>query len=131
MNVSLEITTPSPEPEPEPKPDNDNDDIIPAEIPKATASGMFGGIANQAPQTSDQSAKKGKDKNGEDFVGKAVKFPSGRMGTVIAQRPPMAFVLCDFGDYDMEGEDNKEGSINLLGRRTTAMPLLIAFVSLP
>ena len=129
MNVSLEITTPSPEPEPEPEPDND--DIIPAEIPKATASGMFGGIENQVPQTSDQSAKKGKDKNGEDFVGKAAKFPRGGMGTVIAQRPPMAFVLCDFGDYDMEGKDNKEGSINLLGRRTTAMPLLIAFVRMP
>ncbi len=102
------------------------DGVVAEEVAKSSASGMFGGIANQA-KIGGAAAKGAGGQNtnkkatqGEDFIGKAVVFPNGGKGTVIAQRPPMAFVLCDFGEYDpTSADDSKEGSISVLGTRTT------------
>eukprot|EP00557_Chaetoceros_sp_GSL56_P003833 CAMPEP_0176498748 /NCGR_PEP_ID=MMETSP0200_2-20121128/12508_1 /TAXON_ID=947934 /ORGANISM="Chaetoceros sp., Strain GSL56" /LENGTH=702 /DNA_ID=CAMNT_0017897019 /DNA_START=181 /DNA_END=2286 /DNA_ORIENTATION=- len=74
-------------------------------------SGMF---ANVSPMV--KAAKKSIE--GEDFIGKTVVFPHGRTGTVIAQRPPIAFVICDFGIYDSEG-NVEDRTISILGTRTT------------
>ena len=63
----------------------------------------------------------------EDLTGKSVQFSNGRKGTIIAQRPPMAFVLCDFAEWDESnissndnngnGEENVE-VISILSSRT-------------
>ncbi len=97
--------------------------VVAEEVQKSTASGMFGGIANKA-KIGGASGTGGQNTNkkaiqGEDFIGKAVVFPNGGKGTVIAQRPPMAFVLCDFGEYDPESYRDEEESISVLGTRTT------------
>ena len=68
---------------------------------QASSTGMFGGIASQA-KINTPKRNTNKSQQGEDFVGKAVVFKDGRVGTVIAQRPPMAFVTCDFGEWDSE-----------------------------
>lgn len=78
---------------------------------KSSETGMFGGIASQA-----QSAVKKKSQNnlqGEDFIGKAVVFPNGERGTVIAQRPPMAFIMCDFASVE-----NQDAKVSILGTRS-------------
>ena len=80
------------------------------EVPKSSESGMFGGSAPKA--------KSKKPTQGEDFIGKMVQFPGGRKGTIIAQRPPMAFVMCDFGDWDDDAERG-HGSIDILQTRTS------------
>lgn len=74
-------------------------------------SGMFANVAPLA-----KTLKKSIE--GEDFIGKAVVFPGGKTGTVIAQRPPIAFVICDFGNYD-NGEHVEDKTISILGTRTT------------
>jgi F0F1-type ATP synthase, alpha subunit len=73
-----------------------------------------GMLANVAPLAKPSK----KSIEGEDFIGKAVVFPDGRKGTVIAQRPPIAFVICDFGNYD-NGDHAEDKTISILGTRTT------------
>jgi F0F1-type ATP synthase alpha subunit len=86
------------------------------DVPKSSESGMFGGIASQ---TKTRQAKQSqKSTQGEDFIGKAVVFEDGRKGTIIAQRPPMAFVMCDFGEWE-SGSDDESGSISILRQRST------------
>lgn len=41
---------------------------------------------------------------GEDFTGKTVLFSGGKSGVIVAQRPPMAFVICDFSSYNTESD---------------------------
>lgn len=53
---------------------------------------------------------------GDDFMGKTVEFNDGRKGMIVAQRPPMAFVLCDFPEFDTE---NAEEEINVLSTRSS------------
>jgi len=62
-----------------------------------------------------------KSMQGEDFIGKAVVFHNGRKGTIIAQRPPMCFVLCEFGEWDEQVNENEvqEEAISILGMRST------------
>jgi len=78
--------------------------------------GMFGGTSQQ-----NSSSKKGLQ--GEDFTGKSVRFHNGRTGTIVAQRPPMAFVICDFGDWEVNKNDDnnseEEETISILNTRTT------------
>lgn len=77
----------------------------------SSETGMFGKVVppSKIPKAPSQS-------QGEDFIGKAVIFPDGRRGTVIAQRPPIAFVVCEFGDYDQSLRDK---TISILGTRTS------------
>lgn len=79
---------------------------------KSSETGMFGGIASQA----QPAVKKNSQNNlqGEDFIGKAVVFPNGERGTVIAQRPPMAFIMCDFASVE-----NQDAKVSILGTRST------------
>lgn len=78
--------------------------------------GMFGSTAST--NTPTPKPKQNKSSQGEDFIGKAVVFEDGRTGTVIAQRPPMAFVICDFSSYEAD-EIPHDLAISILGRRTT------------
>lgn len=78
--------------------------------------GMFGSTAST--NTPTPKPKQNKSSQGEDFIGKAVVFEDGRTGTVIAQRPPMAFVICDFSSYEAD-EIPHDQAISILGRRTT------------
>lgn len=89
---------------------------IPEESNKSTESKMFGGISFQAKIDKPNQSKK--SSQGEDFIGKAVVFEDGRKGTVIAQRPPMAFVLCDFGEWDGDFDINSD-SISILKERSS------------
>lgn len=92
-----------------------------ADAPKIdgmSQSGMFGGVASQS------NSKNKKSTEVEDLTGKAVQFSNGRMGTIIAQRPPMAFVLCDFAEWDeskISKEDDQENNeiISILSERTS------------
>jgi len=61
---------------------------------------------------------------GEDFIGKAVQFQNGKTGIVVAQRPPMAFVLCDFPSFDIPTtepttSEEDDSSIAVLSSRST------------
>ena len=78
--------------------------------------GMFGSTASTSTPT--PKPKQNKSSQGEDFIGKAVVFEDGRTGTIIAQRPPMAFVICDFSSYEAD-EIPHDLAISILGRRTT------------
>ena len=51
----------------------------------------------------------------ENFVGRTVTFPSGRSGVVIAERPPIAFVMCDFSTAEEGGDAEKDASVAVLG----------------
>ena len=53
----------------------------------------------------------------EDFVGRTVTFPSGRTGVVIAERPPIAFVMCDFSTLEEAGggDAEKDASVAVMG----------------
>jgi len=53
----------------------------------------------------------------EDFVGRTVTFPSGRSGVVIAERPPIAFVMCDFSTLEEAGgvDAEKDASVAMMG----------------
>jgi F0F1-type ATP synthase alpha subunit len=85
---------------------------------QASSTGMFGGIASQAKIKAPKRTTN-KSQQGEDFVGKAVVFQDGRVGTVIAQRPPMAFVTCDFGEWDSDSEGAAgTGTISILKQRS-------------
>ena len=79
---------------------------------KSSETGRFGGIASQA----QPAVKKNSQNNlqGDDFIGKAVVFPNGERGTVIAQRPPMAFIMCDFASVE-----NQDAKVSILGTRST------------
>lgn len=62
----------------------------------------------------------------EDLTGKAVQFSNGRTGTIIAQRPPMAFILCDFSEWDetnnIVNDNENEGNneiISILSKRSS------------
>ena len=62
----------------------------------------------------------------EDYVGKTVSFSNGKSGTIIAQRPPIAFVLCDFAEWDeskisvdRESESTNAEIISILNTRTS------------
>jgi len=82
----------------------------------SSKSGMFGGNAAQPKPAT----KQNKSTQGDDFIGKAVVFEDGRTGTIIAQRSPMAFVMCDFSDYEAHDMDSShEKVISILGRRST------------
>jgi len=109
-----------------------------AEIPKSigmpmpsikepsSTPGMFGSTASASASASTSMSidtptlkpKQNKSSQGEDFIGKAVVFEDGRTGTIIAQRPPMAFVICDFSSYEAD-EIPHDLAISILGRRTT------------
>jgi len=49
--------------------------------------------------------KKKNSQEGDDFTGKSVLFMDGRAGVIVAQRPPLAFVLCDFNQQDVIGHE--------------------------
>ena len=53
----------------------------------------------------------------EDFVGRTVTFPPGRTGVVIAERPPIAFVMCDFSTLEEAGggDAEKDASVAVMG----------------
>ena len=91
---------------------------IQAEVTDSSESGMFGGIDAKAMDQAKLAAKQKKGTQGDDFIGKAVVFEDGRTGTIIAQRSPMAFVMCDFNVYDAEDVQNDK-AISILGRRST------------
>ncbi len=59
----------------------------------------------------------------EDLVGKSVQFSNGRTGTIIVQRPPMAFILCDFAEWNDMNEPNDESSgeevVSIMSSRTS------------
>lgn len=63
----------------------------------------------------------------EDLTGKSVEFADGRKGTIIAQRPPMAFVLCDFAEFDEskisndnnDDEEKDEELLSILSKATS------------
>jgi len=81
--------------------------------------GMFGGNANTKKSNKQQ-------KEVHDLTGKTVQFENGKTGTVIAQRPPMAFVLCDFAEWEDNKNDNSEDGtkddneiISILSSRTS------------
>lgn len=48
---------------------------------------------------------------GDDLVGRLARFPSGSLGVVIAQRPPMAFVYCE----SVSG-DAVDGAVQIMDR---------------
>lgn len=84
---------------------------------KSSATGLFGGkIA--AVSKGNTITSTSKSQQGEDFVGKAVRLSSGRYGTIVAQRPPMAFVHTDFGIWDPStSEENR--IVTVLASRTS------------
>ena len=51
---------------------------------------------------------------GDDFTGKSVLFTDGRTGIIVAQRPPLAFVLCDFSE-----QNGIVGDVAILNTRTS------------
>ena len=76
--------------------------------------------ANEAAPKSATETKKGgagtsASGQSEDFVGRTVTFPSGRSGVVIAERPPIAFVMCDFSTAEEAGDAEKDASVAVLG----------------
>lgn len=79
--------------------------------------GMFGGNLNKGDKSK---------KTSDDYVGKTVSFSNGKSGTIIAQRPPIAFVLCDFAEWDeskisvdRESESTNAEIISILNTRTS------------
>ena len=76
--------------------------------------------ANEAAPKSATETKKGgagtsASGQSEDFVGRTVTFPSGRSGVVIAERPPIAFVMCDFSTAEEAGDAEKDASVAVMG----------------
>ena len=84
--------------------------------------GVFGAkaVANatviDGGSSSDGSAGAGQ---GADFVGRTVVFPSGRAGVVIAERPPIAFVMCDFNTLEDAGDAKADASVSVMAGMTT------------
>ena len=79
--------------------------------------------ANEAAPKSATETKKGgagtsASGQSEDFVGRTVTFPSGRIGVVIAERPPIAFVMCDFSTAEEAGDAEKDASVAVMGSMT-------------
>lgn len=70
-----------------------------------SAPGMFGKPKGYEAK----GGKEEKEKKGDDFVGRSVLFPDGRSGVVVAERPPIAFVLCDFDKLDESGVAAEDG----------------------
>lgn len=84
--------------------------------------------ANDAAPKSASTTKKGgagtsASGQSEDFVGRTVIFPSGRSGVVIAERPPIAFVMCDFSNSDEAGDAEQDASVAVMG---SMMPLSVS-----
>mmetsp|Transcript_14766 Transcript_14766/g.21091 ORF Transcript_14766/g.21091 Transcript_14766/m.21091 type:complete len:831 (+) Transcript_14766:26-2518(+) len=87
---------------------NSSKEAIAAEVKEQLSStGMFSDTKSKA-QAKDSSAR---GQQGDDFTGKAVLFPDGKKGVVIAQRPPIAFVACDFGSFHIPSDKNQVVSI--------------------
>lgn len=63
-------------------------------------------------------AKAGAGK-GVDSLGRIVRFPSGKTGMVVADRPPIAFVLCDFSEEADAGEAEERGSVSIMVETAT------------
>ena len=85
------------------------------EVQEASSTGMFGGKISAVSKGNTVTSK---SSQGEDFVGKAVRLSGGRRGTVVAQRPPMAFVQTDFNSWsDTDAEEDK--IVTILGSRTS------------
>lgn len=80
-----------------------------------SGSGMFGGGATKAAKAMAEKAKNAI--KGDDFTGKTVLFPEGKNGVIVSQRPPMAFVMCDFASYDSDAVPVDSVPISILSTR--------------
>lgn len=70
----------------------------------STSTNMFGGA--QIPSSAKSASKKNTGGQGDDLVGRKVSFSDSsgesKTGIVVAQRHPVAFVLCNFDSIDKE-----------------------------
>lgn len=84
---------------------------------ETSSTGMFGGNIS-ATSKGNTVTGSSKTQQGEDFVGKAVRLSGGRRGTIVAQRPPMAFVQTDFNHWSAN-DTEEDKVVTILGSRTS------------
>jgi F-type H+-transporting ATPase subunit alpha len=84
---------------------------------ETSSTGMFGGNISDISKGNTVTGSS-KTQQGEDFVGKAVRLSGGRRGTIVAQRPPMAFVQTDFNHWSAN-DTEEEKVVTILGSRTS------------